>query len=188
LAELISELRSINGEFTEDSYRKRCGQLFSKSVRDTRAAALTEAAKEVMRGLGGGIRKPSATIKGCKIAICPVRAKLLVWIDVEICQHKLENGRTKGKCVSEGTFTGDQEYSVERQAIEITQRNFDDVDQPMEPNHDQHDGVSKETSSTNKTGSYLSSKQTVRDGSSSGNSTGGSAQTVENKTSVSNLG
>lgn len=185
MAELVLKLQSIEGIHTESSYKTNFDELFSKSVLDARTATLTEAAKEVVRGLGGGMRKPSATIKGYKIAICPVRAKLLVWIDVEICQHKLENWRTKGKSVSEGTFTGDQEYSVERRAIETTERNRDDGNQPMGPNDHRSDGFSNGTDGTNEPGSDSFSQQTKQ--SSNDDGTTVSAQTIVGRQSMSDV-
>lgn len=184
MAELVLKLQSIEGIHTESSYKTNFDELFSISVLDARTATLEKAAQEVVRGLGGGMRKPSATIKGCKIAVCPVRAKLLVWIDVEICQYKLENWRTKGKSVCKGTFTGEQLYFVERQAIETTERNRDDGDQPMEPNDHRSDGFSNDTR-TIEPGSDLNSKET--DKSFNDDRISVSAHTIEGRQSVSDV-
>jgi len=187
---LVLKLQSIEGIHTESSYKTNFDELFSISVLDARTATLEKAAQEVVRGLGGGMRKPSATIKGCKIADCPVRAKLLVWIDVEICQYKLENWRTKGKSVCKGTFTGEQLYFVERQAIETTERNRDDGDQPMEPNDHRSDGFSNGTDvthGTNGPGSDLFSQQTKQSSDDDGTSI--DVEMIESeKTSVSIFG
>ncbi|KAG7531019.1 hypothetical protein FFLO_04630 [Filobasidium floriforme] len=180
LAALVSKLQSINGVFTEDSYRERCDELFSQSLRDTRAAALAEAGRKAAKKLSG--MRNSVTVTRPQVTVGPFPTKfsnLGVGIDVSICKRGYKN------CVSSCVFTGEQEYSVERRALEHTERNLDDVDQPMGSDDDQHDGVSQETSSTNKTGSYLSSKQTKQSSNDDGTSV--SAQTPEGRQSMSDV-
>lgn len=97
LAELVLELQSIEGIHTAVSYMKRCDELFSQSVRDTRAAALTEAARKAVKKLSG--MRCSVTVTGSQIAIGPILTEfsnLGVGIDVSICKRGIKNSVSEG--------------------------------------------------------------------------------------------
>jgi hypothetical protein len=194
LSALVSFYRTIEGtcigaiytkaSYTETSYNKRFDELLGESVTYARAATLKEAAARVVEGLGSRTR--SVTVTDCKIAV--IRGRVKVAIHLEIRKVSLRTS------VSSGVFTGEQEYSVERQAIETTGRNRDDVDQPMKSNDDHNDTFSTGTCNTNKSGLDLSSKQTNQSYSGksigfSGDSTSINAEMIESeKTSVSIYG
>jgi hypothetical protein len=186
LSALVSFYRTIEGtytgaictkaSYTEASYNKRFSELLGEGVMETRATALSAAAEGVVKGLGSKTR--SVTVTDCRIAVNPILGKLKVGIDVKIRKGSLITS------VSEGTFTGEQEYSVERQAIETTERILDDVDQPMGSNDDQYDAVSNDTRTT-ESGSDLNSKETNK--SFDDDSTSVSAQTIEGRQTMSDV-
>lgn len=155
LAALALELQSIKGIHTESSYKTKFDELFSQSVRETRAATLKEAAARVVENLSG--MRNSVTVTRSQVTVGPILTEfgnLGVRIDVSICKRGSKNS------VSKGTFTGEQEYSSGRQAIETTERNRDDVDQRMGSNDDHSNAFSTRTGSTNASGSDLFSQRT----------------------------
>jgi hypothetical protein len=180
LAELVLKLQSIEGIHTESSYKTNFDELFSQSLRDTRAAALTEAARTVVQKLSG--MRYSVTVTRSQVTVGPILTEfsnLGVRIDVSICKRGIK------KSVFSGVFTGEQPYSFERQPIETVERNRDDGDQPIGPDDHRSDGFSNDTRTT-EPGSDVKSKES--DKSFNDDRTNVSAQIVEDNTSVSIFG